>query len=120
MQYILRYVKQTLGRGLFFTKKDDLIVHAFIDADWTDSITNQKSTSGYCTFVRGNLVTRRSEKQSVAARSSVEAKFRAWSVQINLDKRVLNELRMPYDDVMQLYCHNQSTIIIAHNPIHHD
>ncbi|XP_019051980.1 PREDICTED: uncharacterized protein LOC109114180 [Nelumbo nucifera] len=32
----------------------------------------RKSTSGYCTFVGGNLVTWRSKKQNVVARSSAE------------------------------------------------
>ena len=38
---------------------------------------DQRSTLGYRTFVRGNLVRWRSKKQSVVARSSAEAEFRA-------------------------------------------
>nr|CAN67601.1 hypothetical protein VITISV_032935 [Vitis vinifera] len=37
------------------------------------------STTGYCTFVWGNLVTWRSKKQNIVARSSVEIEFRAMS-----------------------------------------
>ncbi|RVW29644.1 Retrovirus-related Pol polyprotein from transposon RE1 [Vitis vinifera] len=36
-----------------------------------------RSTSGYCSFVSGNLVTWGSKKQNVVARSSVEVEFRA-------------------------------------------
>ena len=39
-------------------------MEAFIDADWAGSV-DKKSTSGYCTYVWGNLVTWRSKKQSV-------------------------------------------------------
>ncbi|TYK30567.1 reverse transcriptase [Cucumis melo var. makuwa] len=39
-----------------------------------ESVVDRKSTSGYCTFVWDNLVTWRSEKQSVVARISAEAK----------------------------------------------
>ncbi|RVW89842.1 putative mitochondrial protein [Vitis vinifera] len=48
-----------------------------MDADWAGSVNNRRSTSGYCTFVWGNLVTWRSKKQNVVARSNTEAEFRA-------------------------------------------
>jgi len=51
----------------------------FTDADWAGSITDQKSTSGYCTFVWGNLVTWRNKKQDVVARSSAKAEYRAMA-----------------------------------------
>ena len=35
-------------------------------------------------------------------------------------KRLLEELKIEYKAPVQLYCDNQSTISIAHNPIHHD
>nr|CAN73928.1 hypothetical protein VITISV_013262 [Vitis vinifera] len=38
-----------------------------------------RSTFGYCTFLGGNLVTWRSKKHNVVARSSVEAEFRAMT-----------------------------------------
>ena len=43
---------------------------------------DRRSTSGYCTFVGGNLVSWRSKKQSVVARSSAEAEFRALALRI--------------------------------------
>jgi hypothetical protein len=48
---------------------------AYSDADWAGN-SDQKSTSGYYTFVGGNLVTWRSQKQSVVARFSAEAEYR--------------------------------------------
>ena len=36
----------------------------------------RRSTTGYCTYVWGNLVTWRSKKQSVVVRSSAKAEFR--------------------------------------------
>ena len=41
---------------------------------------DRRSTSGYFTFVGGNLVTWKSKKQNVVARSSVEAEFRGMSL----------------------------------------
>eukprot|EP00257_Ricinus_communis_P025279 XP_025012693.1 uncharacterized protein LOC112534490 [Ricinus communis] len=46
-----------------------------LSKDWAGS-HDRKSTSGFCTFVGGNLVTWKSKKQTVTARSSAEAEYR--------------------------------------------
>ena len=51
----------------------------FTNVDWAGSIIDRKSTSGYCTRLWGNLVTWRSKKQYVVARSSAKAKYRAMA-----------------------------------------
>ncbi|XP_028103865.1 uncharacterized protein LOC114302942 [Camellia sinensis] len=74
---ILRYLKSSPGKGLYFSKHGHLSVEAFIDADWVGSVTDRRSTFGYLTFVGGNLVTWRSKKQNVVTRSSADVEFRA-------------------------------------------
>ncbi|EXB92388.1 hypothetical protein L484_021372 [Morus notabilis] len=59
---ILRYLKGTLGKGLMFRRQNDLQIEVYTDADWAGSPTDRRSTSGYCTFIRGNLATWRSKK----------------------------------------------------------
>ena len=61
---ILIYLKSALGNGLMFSKNGDLEVVGYTDANWAGSVTDRHSTSGYCTFVEGNLVTWRSKKKS--------------------------------------------------------
>lgn len=68
-------MKGTLRKGLLVERHGHLQVEVYIDADWARSIIDRRSTSGYCTLVRGNLVTWRSKKQPVVARNSVEAEF---------------------------------------------
>ena len=59
---ILRYLKSAPGKGILFSNHGHLRLEAFTDADWAGSIDDRSSTSGYCAFVGGNLVTWRSKK----------------------------------------------------------
>lgn len=120
---ILRYLKMTPGQGLFFQRSANRGIEIFTDADWAGSVTDRRSTSGYCTFVWGNLVTWRSKKQPVVSRSSAEAEFRALSQGICEGiwlKRVLHEIGILNSDPIKVLCDNQSAISIAKNPVHHD
>nr|CAN75711.1 hypothetical protein VITISV_026859 [Vitis vinifera] len=116
-------LKMTPGKGLFFQRTTNKEIEIFSDADWAGSVTDRRSTSGYCSFVWGNLVTWQSKKQSVVARSSAEAEFRAMAQGICEGiwlNRLLEELRVPLKHPMVLYCDNQAAISIAKNPVHHD
>ena len=72
--HILRYLKSSPGKCLLYTKQENMQVECYIDADWAGSLDDRRSTSGYCTFVGGNLVAWRSKKQSIVARSIKYAK----------------------------------------------
>lgn len=127
---ILRYLKGALGQGLFFGKHKDRSIRVFTDADWGGSKGDMRSTSGYGTFVWGNLTIWRSKKQAVVARSSVEAELRALTLGICEGlwiKRVLKDLHLetinPFisvDSPIFTYCDNISAIHMVENPIHHD
>ncbi|RVW23497.1 Retrovirus-related Pol polyprotein from transposon RE1 [Vitis vinifera] len=120
---ILRYLKMTPGKGLFFRKTENRDTEVYSDADWAGNIIDRRSTSGYCSFVWGNLVTWRSKKQSVVARSSAEAEYRALAQGICEGiwiKRVLSELGQTSSSPILMMCDNQAAISIAKNPVHHD
>lgn len=61
---------------MLYKRNENLCVRAFTDANWAKSINDRRSTSGYCTFVGGNLVTWCSKTQTIVARSSAKAEFR--------------------------------------------
>uniref|UniRef100_F6HBQ8 ABC-type xenobiotic transporter n=1 Tax=Vitis vinifera TaxID=29760 RepID=F6HBQ8_VITVI len=71
----------------------------------------------------GNLVTWRSKKQNVVARSSAEVEFRAVThgiCEIMWIRRLLEELKMTGSSPMKLYCDNKAVISVAYNPVLHD
>ena len=76
---VLRYLKSSTGKGLFFRRNNDYKITEYTDADWARDQTNRKSISGYFMFVGKNLVTWRSKKQKVVVRSSAEAEFRGMT-----------------------------------------
>ncbi|XP_058068406.1 uncharacterized mitochondrial protein AtMg00810-like [Magnolia sinica] len=73
MYRILQYLKSVPRNGLLFQQHGHLHLLGYSDANCASSLHDRRSTSGYCTFVGGNLVTWKSKKQSVVARSSAEA-----------------------------------------------
>lgn len=73
---IVRYLKGSLGKWVVFQKNGHQEVRGYTDADWGGNLGGRRSTSGYFTFVGGNLVTWKSKKQKVVALSSTEVEFR--------------------------------------------
>ncbi|GAV80943.1 LOW QUALITY PROTEIN: hypothetical protein CFOL_v3_24402, partial [Cephalotus follicularis] len=119
---ILRYLKSSPGRGILFSPNSHLAVEAYTDAD-AGCPDNTRSTSGYCTFVGGNLVTWRSKKQVVVARSSAKAEFRSVAhglCEFLWLQGLLADLNFPVQSPMKLFCDSKSAISIAHNPMQND
>jgi hypothetical protein len=119
---ILIYLKGTPRRGLWFRKNGHLDLEGYCDADWASSNDDRRSTSAYCVFVGGNLVSWRSKKQAVVARSIAEAEYRAMTLSLCLCemlwlKGLLKELRVLRNETMMLHCDNVAAINIANNPV---
>ena len=76
---MLAYIKNSPGKGLIYSKHGYLQIDAYSDSGYAGDKGDKKSTSGYCTYVGGNLVTWRSKKQTIVSRSSAEAEYRAMA-----------------------------------------
>ena len=79
VEQILCYLKGASGCGILFSNHGHNKLECFMDADWAKSKEDRRSTTGYCVFVGGNLVSWKSKKQSVVSRSSVESEYRAMT-----------------------------------------
>ncbi|RVX19458.1 Retrovirus-related Pol polyprotein from transposon RE2 [Vitis vinifera] len=119
---ILRYIKST-GQGVLYENRGHTQVVGYTDADWAGSPTDRRSTSGYCVFIGGNLISWKSKKQDVVARSSAEAEYRAMTLatcELIWLRHLLQELRFGKDEQMKLICDNQAALHIASNPVFHE
>ncbi|KAB2614533.1 hypothetical protein D8674_039240 [Pyrus ussuriensis x Pyrus communis] len=120
---LLRYLKGSVGRGIIMEKNESTEITGYCDADWAGNSIDRKSTTGYCTFVGGNLVTWKSKKQAVVARSSTEAEYRAMAstaCELIWLKGLLCDLGVFTPQSMSLFCDNQAAMHIASNPVFHE
>ena len=108
---------------MLFENRGHTQVVGYTDTDWTASPTDKRFTSGYCVFIGGNLISWKSKKQHVAARSSAEVEYRVMALttcELIWLRHLLQELRFGKDEQMKLICDNQATLHIASNPVFHE
>nr|CAN63843.1 hypothetical protein VITISV_036670 [Vitis vinifera] len=115
---ILRYIKGTPGQGMLYEDRGHTQIVGYTDADWAGSPSNKRSTSGYCVFIGGNLISWKSKKQDVVARSSAKAEYRAMTLatcELIWLRQLLQELRFGKDEQIKLVCDNQAALHTASN-----
>ncbi|XP_047331548.1 secreted RxLR effector protein 161-like [Impatiens glandulifera] len=120
---ILRYLKTKSGKGLLFKPQGHLDVQGYTDSDWDGSLDDRRSTSGYCAFVGGNLVTWHIKKQAVVVRSRAEEEYRAMALGVSellWTRSLLVELGFTPTSLMKIFCDNKAAVSISHDPVLHD
>ncbi|XP_070057900.1 uncharacterized protein [Nicotiana tomentosiformis] len=121
--HIIGYIKLAPGKGLLFEDRGHEQIIGYSDADWAGSPSDRRSTSGYCVLVGENLVSWKSKKQNVVARSSAEAEYREMPLatcELVWTKQLLKELKFGEISRMELVCDNQAALHIASNPVFHE
>ncbi|GAV85387.1 LOW QUALITY PROTEIN: hypothetical protein CFOL_v3_28824, partial [Cephalotus follicularis] len=119
--HIVRYLKGHLHIA-GYSDPDCLEVTGYSDADWAGCLVDRRSTSGYCIFLGGNLVSWKSKK-SVVSRSSAEAEYRAMANvtgELQWIHMLLTEIGFSVTRPSTLHCDNKSAMHIASNPVFHE
>ncbi|RDX74369.1 Copia protein, partial [Mucuna pruriens] len=93
---ILQYLKGTLGRGILYKRNGNTILEASTTADYAWLVIDRRSTTGYCTFLGGNLL----------------------DLVLKLNSELWHKIK--WNRPIKLYCDNKSTINITHNLVQHD
>nr|KYP46801.1 Copia protein [Cajanus cajan] len=121
LKRILRYLQGTIDYGLHFKRPTHLTLQAFSDSDWGSDLDDRKSTTGFCVYLGGNLISWCSKKQKVVSRSSTEVEFQslaATTAELLWLQSLLSELRIP-TIIPKIYCDNLGAVLLAANPVMH-
>ena len=116
-------MKGALGCGILYSNHGYNRLECFTDADWIGSKEDKRSTSGYCVFVRGNLISWKSKKQSVVSRFSTKSEdivMAQSTCEIMWLHKLLMEVSIKTSVPTKLWCDNQAVLHIVSNPIFHE
>ena len=95
----------------------------YCNADWAGDRVDRRSTTGYCTFIGGNLVAWKRKKQKVVSCSSAEAEYREMrklTSELIWIRNRLRDLGIETSTPITIHCDNQATIHIASNSLFHE
>ena len=119
---VLRYLGYTRDYGLHYSGYPG-VLEGYSDANWISDTSDSMATSGYVFTLGGAAVSRKSSKQTVIARSTMESEF------IALDKcgQEAEWLRLFLEDIPEwerpvppicIHCDSQSAIGRAQNQMY--
>ncbi|RVW12701.1 Retrovirus-related Pol polyprotein from transposon RE1 [Vitis vinifera] len=120
-KHVLRYLKGTIDLGLWYTKGEQTL-QAFCDSDWAGNPDDRRSTTGYGVFFGSCLISWTAKKQSVVARSSTEAEYRALAIttaELYWIRMLLKELHISLPTAPTIWCDNSGALALASNPVFH-
>ncbi|KAL3640704.1 hypothetical protein CASFOL_015672 [Castilleja foliolosa] len=123
-KWLMRYIKGSLKLSLCYTKTEGSgnWIKGFVDSDYAGCAESRKSTTGYVFTCLGGAISWKARLQKVVALSSTEAEFIAATEAVKEAmwfKGVIKEL-LNRNDVITVYCDNQSALHLSKNPMFHE
>eukprot|EP00253_Pinus_taeda_P006313 PITA_06313 len=106
---ILRYVKGTKRFGILYTTSECLDLIGYTNSDWTGSVDDRKSTSGYVFHMGSGPISWASKKQLIVALSIAEAEYvaaTAATYQAVCMRRMLRSLGQDQAKGTVIFCDN--------------
>ena len=126
-KHILRYLKSTINQSLLFKKlQKPLKLDAFCDADWAN-LSDRKNMSRYCFgLAKDNpmISWKSKKKQNLITLSTCKEEFIAIllasqeALYLRALLRTMTEIKS-LKHLTTIYCDNQSSIVLAKNPVIH-
>ena len=120
---ILRYLIGNPEQGILLASSSAAELTAYCDSDWASCPTTRKSTSGYCVLLGNSPVSWKTKKQSVVARSTAEAEYRAMALaccEVTWLSSLLKDMGLTNLPPTIIKSDNQAALAIAANPVLHE
>jgi len=121
--HVLRYLKGTPNKGMYYSKDNSLQLEAYCDADWGNCRMTARSLSGCCVFLGSSLISWKTKKQKTVAKSSAEAEYRSMSTtasELVWLTHLMDDFHIPVHYPITMHCDNKAAQHIAENPVFHD
>ncbi|KAL0297759.1 UNVERIFIED_CONTAM: Retrovirus-related Pol polyprotein from transposon RE1 [Sesamum radiatum] len=121
--HLVRYLKGTLHKGVFFPSKNSLSLRAYSDADWASCVDTRRSLTGYCIFLGDALVSWKTKKQTTVSRSTAEAEYRSMGstvCELSWVVYLLHDFGITVPTPIPFLCDNQVALHIVNNPVFHE
>ncbi|XP_020699665.1 uncharacterized protein LOC110111935, partial [Dendrobium catenatum] len=118
LKRLLHYIKGTLSFGLPIVA-GSLELRTYSDANWASDTSDQKSVSGFCTFLGPNLISWTVKNKATVAKFSTEAEYRYLSAaasDVIWLCRLATELNLSQPSPTIIHCDSTSAMAIAKKP----
>ncbi|XP_019162633.1 PREDICTED: uncharacterized protein LOC109159077 [Ipomoea nil] len=120
---VLRYLKGSPGKGIFYPTSSQIRLQGFSDSDWATCAESRKFVTDYCIYLGESLISWKTKKQATVSRSSSEAEYRALTstvCEIQWFLYLLADLEMKPKTPTALFCDNKPAIAIGENHVFHE
>ncbi|GJR92857.1 hypothetical protein Tco_0265031 [Tanacetum coccineum] len=118
---IFRYLRETINRGLWYSKDSAIALTAFANASHVGCQDARHSTSGSMQLIGDRLISWSSKRQKSAAISSTKAEYIALSgccAQVLWMRSQLTDYGLRFNKI-PMYCDNKSAIALCCNNVQH-
>jgi hypothetical protein len=119
---VLKYIRGTADLGIWYSKTGGAKLIGYANSDWTGSVDDMKSISGYVFNISSCALCWNAKKQEVVAQSTIEPEYIFMAAAANQAiwlNKLLADLGQEQSSPTKLYCNNKSVIVIAQNPVQH-
>ncbi|KAL3729082.1 hypothetical protein ACJRO7_033651 [Eucalyptus globulus] len=120
---IVRYLNTCPGLGILLSRKCNMKMTAYCDADYATCPMSRRSITGFCIKFGESLLSWKTKKQSTVSLSSAEAEYRTMAktvCEIVWLRGLLQDLEARVEGPTTLFCDNDSALKLAANPVLHE
>jgi hypothetical protein len=120
---VLRYLRGTISRHLFFPRSSSLQLQAYCDATWASDPSDHRSLSAYCVFFCDSVIVWKTKKQVAVSRSSAEAELLDMALvtaEVTWLRWLFENFGVSISMPTPLLSDNTRTISITRDPVKHE